>query len=249
MQKFLFKKKKGHHKHTQTIYEVPRECGRGGCNLSTIVAQSPSVSRTTWVCGGRGVSNEKEQDRGQRQEYWPLANWGFLRGQGGTMTHPVDTTKVEMDVEKSTATGLLPELSTVTGEADSGNTNVEIQLLSVEAEVATEDGSEFIERLKMSGQHISTLDSELAVQSLVQKKISKALIEQLNMNHEIMKAMKAEKLRLARDLENYMGALAMHDEVVAAICAEIKEFEKDVERKRHDPSQVAIKKAELKSVD
>lgn len=165
------------------------------------------------------------------------------------MTHPVDTTKVEMDVEENTGTDLLPELSKVTGEADSGNTNVEIQSQSVEAEVATEEGSEFIERLKMSGQHISTLDSELAVQSLVQKKISKALIEQLNMNHESMKAMKAEKLRLARDLENYMGALAMHDEVVAAICAEIKEFEKDVGMKRHDPSQVAIKKAELKSVD
>lgn len=104
--------------------------------------------------------------------------------------------------------------------------------------LATEEGAGFSETLKMSGQHISTLDYEPAIQSLEKEKLSKVLLGQLNVNQESIKAMKAEKLQLARDLESYMGALAMHDEVVAAICDEIKEFEKEIATKRDAPIQV-----------
>jgi hypothetical protein len=44
--------------------------------------------------------------------------------------------------------------------------------------------------------------------------------------------MKAEKLWLAKELQNYIGTLAVQDEVVSAICTGIKEFETDIENRR-----------------
>ena len=49
---------------------------------------------------------------------------------------------------------------------------------------------------------------------------------------EQMAANEAEKLWLANELQNYIGALAVQDEVVSAICKGIREFEADIENRR-----------------
>ncbi|XP_024371435.1 uncharacterized protein [Physcomitrium patens] len=50
-------------------------------------------------------------------------------------------------------------------------------------------------------------------------------------NHECLKVVKAEKLRLVRALENSLGVIALHDGVVATTCAEIKQYLKGFETK------------------
>ncbi len=80
--------------------------------------------------------------------------------------------------------------------------------------------------------HISSQDWQLEILNNEKERISRALMDQLAINEEISRARKEEKLWLAKELQNYMGTLAIQEEAVAAICMGIKEFEIEMEQKR-----------------
>lgn len=62
-------------------------------------------------------------------------------------------------------------------------------------------------------------------------------------NHECLKVVKAEKLRLVRALENSLGVIALHDGVVATTCAEIKQYLKGFETKSDKLYQVPMQRS------
>jgi regulator of replication initiation timing len=80
--------------------------------------------------------------------------------------------------------------------------------------------------------HISLQHRQLEILNNEKERISRALMEQLAINEEISRARNEEKLWLAKELQNYMGTLAVQEEAVAAICMGIKEFEIEMEQKR-----------------
>lgn len=81
-------------------------------------------------------------------------------------------------------------------------------------------------------QQNSLLDEQLEIVQREKDRMSEVWMEQLTANDDSTEAMKAEKLWLAKELQNYIGTLAVQDEVVSAICTGIKEFETDIENRR-----------------
>jgi hypothetical protein len=79
---------------------------------------------------------------------------------------------------------------------------------------------------------ISLQDWQLEILNKEKERISRALMEQLAISEEISRARNEEKVWLAKELQNYMGTLAIQEEAVAAICMGIKEFEIEMEQKR-----------------
>lgn len=81
-------------------------------------------------------------------------------------------------------------------------------------------------------QQSSLLGEQLEIVQREKDRMSEVWMEQLTANDDSTEAMKAEKLWLAKELQNYIGTLAVQDEVVSAICTGIKEFETDIENRR-----------------
>lgn len=96
----------------------------------------------------------------------------------------------------------------------------------------SDEQSSLIERLKMSREHIATLDRQLAVLYIEKDRIMKALVEELNGKEEIVTTTKLEKIRLAQSLKTFIGEVALHDEVLSAVCLGIHNFEKELEQRR-----------------
>lgn len=57
-------------------------------------------------------------------------------------------------------------------------------------------------------------------------------MEQMTANEAAARSIEAEKLWLANEIQSYIGALAIQDEVVSSICMGIREFEADIENRR-----------------
>ncbi|KAG0557463.1 hypothetical protein KC19_11G132500 [Ceratodon purpureus] len=85
---------------------------------------------------------------------------------------------------------------------------------------------------KSSPSRISILEQQLDIVQREKDRISDIWMEQMNANEAATRSIEAEKMWLANELQNYIGALAIQDEVVSAICKGIREFEADVENRR-----------------
>lgn len=83
-----------------------------------------------------------------------------------------------------------------------------------------------------SALHSSILDQQLDIVQREKDRISGIWMEQMTADEAATRSIQAEKLWLANELQNYIGALAIQDEVVSAICMGIKEFEADIENRR-----------------
>jgi hypothetical protein len=85
---------------------------------------------------------------------------------------------------------------------------------------------------KFSPRRSSSLDQQLAIVQRERDRITDIWMEQMAANEAATRSIKAEKLWLANELQNYISALAIQDEVVSVICKGIREFEADVENRR-----------------
>lgn len=105
-----------------------------------------------------------------------------------------------------------------------------VQVSGTRSPEAEEVSSETIQNI--AALHSSVLDQQLNIVQREKDRISDIWMDQMTANEAATCSIEAEKLWLANELQNYIGALAIQDEVVSAICMGIKEFEADIENRR-----------------
>ncbi|XP_057849387.2 kinesin-like protein KIN-7L isoform X2 [Cryptomeria japonica] len=129
-------------------------------------------------------------------------------------------------------------LAAVEKEHCNSNSNLDVDLtthgdvVDIEGNIfQSEESMNLWERLKMSAEHVSSLDNKLALLNIEKDAISKALENELSRQEKKQLDKRFSEL-LVHELSQLSAAMAGRDAVFASICSGIREFEDNLENRR-----------------